>query len=184
MFGESVSPNMPNSLMTCVTKKNIKWHKVCFQNNSNAEGRAVMLSQILTFCQLDNLHKEIPPEEMAPQLHPTPKLLYFRSTAPMWVLLEDMVLGSAVEELDHLLQFPVEFIVSHNGSKSSLVEVFILTLMKLAKGYTNMDLAEHLCYSNDVIAGYIGHLMMNLLINKANGLLHGGAACLQCWALK
>jgi hypothetical protein len=74
-----------------------------------------------------------------------------------------------------------EHVCSH---KASLVEVFILTLMKLAKGYTNTDLAEHLCYSNHVIVGYICHLMMNLLIKKANGLLHGEAACLQCWALK
>jgi hypothetical protein len=81
--------------------------------------------------------------------------------------------------LPALLAFPVEFVVSDKGNKVSSKEAFILTIVKIAKGYTNVDLAEHFGFSCDTVVSQIYRYTINLLYNNAGGLLNGGAACLQ-----
>jgi hypothetical protein len=49
-----------------------------------------------------------------------------------------------LREISHLLKF-----------KASSEDAFILTMVKLAKGYTNIDLLEYFRYFSDIIAGYI-----------------------------
>lgn len=60
-------------------------------------------------------------------------------------------------------------------------EAFVMMTVKLEMGFTNIDLVESFRFSCDAIAGYIYQHMVNLINNKANGLLLGGAACLHCW---
>lgn len=44
------------------------------------------------------------------------------------------------------MAFPVKFMVSEQGYKVSSEEALILKALKLMKGYTNVDLAEHFSF--------------------------------------
>jgi hypothetical protein len=48
--------------------------------------------------------------------------------------------------------------------------------VKIAKVYTNLDLAKHFGFSSDAVVSQINRYTINLLNN-----MHGGAACLQHW---
>jgi hypothetical protein len=84
-----------------------------------------------------------------------------------------------VRELYQLLKFMMEFGVPQRDTKK-LLQKNMMTV-KLEMGFTNIDLVESFRFSCDAIAGYIYQHMVNLINNKANGLLLGGAACLHCW---
>jgi hypothetical protein len=84
-----------------------------------------------------------------------------------------------VRELYQLLKFMMEFGVPQRDTKK-LLQKNMMTV-KLEMGFTNIDLVESFRFSCDAIAGYIYQQMVNLINNKANGLLLGGAACLHCW---
>lgn len=84
-----------------------------------------------------------------------------------------------MRELYQLLKFMMEFGVPQRDTKK-LLQKNMMTV-KLEMGFTNIDLVESFRFSCDAIAGYIYQQMVNLINNKANGLLLGGAACLHCW---
>ncbi len=84
-----------------------------------------------------------------------------------------------MRELYQLLKFMMEFGVPQRDTKK-LLQKNMMTV-KLEMGFTNIDLVESFRFSCDAIAGYIYQHMVNLINNKANGLLLGGAACLHCW---
>ncbi len=72
--------------------------------------------------------------------------------------------------------------VSARGNVASSEESFIVTMVKLAKGFCNVELADLFGFGSDVYVSIIYHFMIDLLDNKARGLLYDGAACLQRWA--
>jgi hypothetical protein len=55
-------------------------------------------------------------------------------------------------------------------------------MTKLSTGDTNVELADCFGFSEDGMMSLIYCFMMDVLNNKARGLLHDGAGCLQGWA--
>ncbi len=69
--------------------------------------------------------------------------------------------------------------VSSRGNVA--LKKLFLTMVKLAKGFCNVELAELFGFGSDFYISMICHFMIELLDNKANGLLPNGAVCLQHW---
>ncbi len=67
--------------------------------------------------------------------------------------------------------------VSGRGNVASSREAFIITMVKLVKGFSNVELADLFGFGSDVYVSMIYRFMIDLLDNKAHGLLHNGAAC-------
>jgi hypothetical protein len=55
-------------------------------------------------------------------------------------------------------------------------------MVKLAKGFCNVELADLFGFGSNIDVSMIYRFMIDLLDNKARGLLHDGAVCLQHWA--
>ncbi len=69
--------------------------------------------------------------------------------------------------------------VSARGNVGSSEEAFVVTMVKLAKGFCNVELADLFGFWSNVYFSMIFHFIIELLDNKAHGLLHDGAVCLQ-----
>jgi hypothetical protein len=69
--------------------------------------------------------------------------------------------------------------ISTRGHKASSEEAFIITLTKLATGSTNISLVEVFGATTDKFISRVFKTTIELLDNKADGLLHGN--CLQRW---
>jgi hypothetical protein len=80
-----------------------------------------------------------------------------------------------------LLEFPVHFTWSDRGHYASSEEAFILIMTMLATGDTNVKLADCFGFSGDWMVSLIYCFMIDVLDNKACGILHGDAGCLRRW---
>jgi len=69
--------------------------------------------------------------------------------------------------------------IATRGHKASSEEAFIITLTKLATGSTNTSLVEVFGATTDKFISRVFKTTIELLDNKADGLLHGN--CLQRW---
>jgi hypothetical protein len=87
---------------------------------------------------------EIPVKDMVPHLVPPNSFRPFDQLYPGWCQSKTRFQVVQLREISHLLKF-----------KASSEDAFILTMVKLAKGYTNIDLLEYFRYFSDIIAGYI-----------------------------
>jgi len=85
-------------------------------------------------------------------------------------------------ELYHLLEFPAMLALTDRGHKASSEEAFILTITEIATGRSNVALADLFGFSGDGMVSLIYRYLNGVLDNKARGLLHDGADCLQRWA--
>ncbi len=106
------------------------------------------------FQQLNNMlmvinHNQIFPHLHPPNRHQTCDLLHqgwcYQHTSHVVQLRESY----------HLLEFPAMFNKSMKGNLASSEEAFILTMVKLATGKTNIDLADLLAFCSDAIVSMI-----------------------------
>ena len=73
------------------------------------------------------------------------------------------------------------FVLLERRHYASLKEAFIITLTKLATGDSNVVLADCFGFSGDGMVSLIYRFTIDVLDNKARGLLYGDAGCLQHW---
>jgi len=134
------------------------------------------------FQQLDNLLMEITPDQVVPRLNPPNRHRTFDLLHEGWCYQHTQFRVVQLRELYHLLEFPATFTVSTKGNLASSEEVFILTMVKLATGKTNVELADLFGFCGDAMVSMIYRHMIGVLDNKATGILYGGADCLRRWA--
>ncbi len=84
----------------------------------------------------------IMPDQVVPHLNPPNRHQAFDLLHEGWCYQHTRFHVVQLRELYHLLEFPAMFTVSTKGNLASSEEVFILTMVKLATGKTNMELAD------------------------------------------
>ena len=91
---------------------------------------------------LDNLLMVITPDQVIPRLVPANRNRTFDQLHPGWCYEKTRFRVAQLRELYHLLEFPAMYALTNKGHYASLEEAFILTLVKLATGDTNVELAD------------------------------------------
>jgi hypothetical protein len=91
---------------------------------------------------LDNLLMEITPNQVIPPLVPAKGNCTFSLLHPGWCYEKTHFLVVELQELYHLLEFPAVFALINRGYHASLEEAFIVTLMKLATGDSNVEYVD------------------------------------------
>jgi hypothetical protein len=125
---------------------------------------------------------EITPDQVIPCLVPANRFHTFDQLHPGWCYEKTRFRVVQLRELYHLLEFLALLTLSDQGHYASLEEAFILTLVKVATGDTNVKLADcFIAYSGDGLVSLIYHFMIDLLDNKARSILYGNADCLWRW---
>jgi hypothetical protein len=104
---------------------------------------------------LDNHLMEITPDQVIPRLVPANRLRTFDQLHPGWCYEKTRFCVVQLRELYHLLEFPVRFTLSDRGHYASSEEAFILTMVKLATGDSNVELADYFGFSGDGMVSLI-----------------------------
>jgi hypothetical protein len=99
----------------------------------------------------NNLLMEISPDQVSPRLVPANRNRTFDLCHPGWCYQKTCFRVIQLWELYHLLEFPAVFALSKRGHYASLEEAFIVTLMKLVAGDSNVELADTFGFLVDVI---------------------------------
>ncbi len=134
------------------------------------------------FETLDNLLMEITPAQVIPCLAPANRNRTFDLLHPGWCYQKTRFRVVQLRELYHLLEFPAVYALTNRSHYASSEEAFIIMLMKLASGDSNVVLADTFGFSADGMISLIYQFMIGILDNMARGLLHDGVGCLQRWA--
>ncbi len=135
------------------------------------------------FETLDNLLMEIMPALLIPRLAPANRNRTFDLLHPVgWCYQKTRFRVVQLRELYHLLEFPAVYTLTNRSHYASSEEAFIIMLMKLATGDSNVVLADTFGFSGDGMISLIYRFMIGILDNKARGILHDGVGCLQRWA--
>jgi hypothetical protein len=131
------------------------------------------------FFLLDSMFMNIEPEDMIPRLLPANLNRTFDLLDNGWCYHHTRFTVSQLQELYHRLNLPVTLVISTRGHKASSEEAFIITFTKLATGSTNTSLVEVFGATMDTFISRVFKSIIELLDNKAEGILHGN--CLQHW---
>ena len=132
------------------------------------------------FKQLDELFMTIEQHELIPRLVPANRNRTFDLLDNRWSNHNTRFSVIQLCELYHLLDFPVNLVISNKGNIASSEEAFIITMTKIATGKTNTDLCDMFSEPNDAIISMIYRKMVLLLDGKADGISHGD--CLHRWS--
>ncbi len=121
------------------------------------------------FETLDNLLMEITPAQVIPRLAPVNRNHTFDLLHPGWCYQKTRFLVIQLQELYHLLEFPVVYALTNRSHYVSTEEAFIITLTKLATGDSNVVLADTFGFSGDGMISLIYRFMIGIHDNKARG---------------
>jgi hypothetical protein len=139
--------------------------------------RAVEFLSSLNNLLMEITHNQVIPRLMVPvNMNHTFDLLH-----PGWCYEETWFHVTQLWELYHLLEFPMMFVLSERRHYASSEEAFIITLIKLATRDGNLVLADCFDFSGDGMVSLIYRFMIDVLDNKARGLLYRDAGCLRNW---
>jgi hypothetical protein len=112
------------------------------------------------FSALNNLLMEITPNQVIPCLVLANRNCSFDLLHPGWCYEKTHFRVAQLQELYHLLEFPVMFVLLERRHYASLEETFIITLMKLTTGGSNVVLADCFGFSHDGMISLIHQFMI------------------------
>jgi hypothetical protein len=126
---------------------------------------------------LDSMFMNIEPEDIIPRLLPANRNRTFHLLDNGWCYHHTCFNVCQLQELYHRLNLPLSLAISTKGHKASSEEAFIITVTKLVTGSSNTSLMEVFGVSMDTFISRVFKTTVELLDNKADGVLHGN--CLQ-----
>jgi hypothetical protein len=130
----------------------------------------IVFKVVFFFQQLDNLITVITPDQVIPCMNPPNRHRKFDLLYEGRCYQHTRFCVVQLHELYHLLEFPAMFTVSTKGNLASSEEAFILAMVKLATGKSNVELADLFGFCGDAMVSLIYCCTIGVLDNKATGI--------------